>query len=180
MALRTGGDVSAGYDVARGGQTVFKASLADRTQAAALDSVSQVTDSLGRQLGRLVESPSRRITPTEAGCAYPWSEYCESVFVAVADARARGKSVVVVSQPRVPSLAERHAAQQAALRDMLARQFADDSRVRYVDTSGAVDMSDTALCYDGMHLTPAGNARLGATLSNDLIAVVRAAQRTVR
>jgi hypothetical protein len=182
MALRTGGDLATAYEDARvGRKTVFNVSFADRTSAAALESISSVTNSLGRQLARLTDAPTGRIVPTQAGCAYPWAEYCESVFVAVTAARAAGKHVVVVSQPRVlEPIASKHASQQAALRDMLSRKFATDAGVTYVDMSDAVDLSNPALCYDGMHLTVSGNAQVASALAHALVPVVRATKASTR
>jgi hypothetical protein len=178
MALRAGGDLAAAYDGERVGKTVFRPSMVERTSAAALDAATLVSESLGRQLGRFVEAPSGRIEPSRAGCAYPWGEYCQSVYDAITHARARGAQVVVVSQPRAREpVAQRHREQQDALRDMVARHFRGDGAVHYVDMSDAVDLSDPALCYDGMHLTPAGNRQLGGALAEVLVPLVRAASQ---
>jgi hypothetical protein len=173
MALRTGGNLAAGYEAVRTGKTVFTAPLTHRASAAALESLSRVTDSLGRQLGRLTHDPSTRTGPAN-GCVYPWTAYCEFMFAAVTQARSMGKQVAVVTQPRLMApVTERHESQQAALRAMLAQQFSGDDGVTHVDMSDAVALSDPAFCYDGMHLTADGNARLGEALARAITPVIR-------
>ena len=178
MALRTGGNLAAGYEAARGGsKTVFTAPLAHRASAAALESLSRVTDSLGRQLGRLTHETEARTSAPAKGCAYPWTAYCESMFVAVTHARAHGKLVAVVTQPRLLApVTERHVSQQTALREMLSQQFSRDAGVTHIDMSDAVDLANPAFCYDGMHLTVDGNARVGEALARALVPVIRRAQ----
>ena len=70
--------------------------------------------------------------------------------------------MLVVGQPLI---AANHARQQAALRTKLAARFGGDSRVKYVDLSRTIDLSDRTLAYDGMHLTPPANAVIAAALT---------------
>ena len=74
----------------------------------------------------------------------------------------------------------RHVEQQDALRQMLQRHFANDPLVTYIDLSNAVDTLDPQLCYDGMHLTVAGNARVGASLAKALAGIVPRTQTALR
>jgi lysophospholipase L1-like esterase len=98
------------------------------------------------------------------------------MFAAVTQARSMGKQVAVVTQPRLMApVTERHESQQAALRGMLAQQFSGDGSVAYIDMSDAVALSNPAFCYDGMHLTAEGNARLGEALAQALEPAIRRA-----
>ena len=76
------------------------------------------------------------------------------MYDAVLRAVGSGKSVVVVTQPYISDL---HIDQQTALARMLTRRFPDDPRVRYLNLGRTVNMKDTALVYDGIHLVARGN-----------------------
>ena len=173
MSLRTGGNLNAGYAAFRGeaeGKTVFKPGLADRTSAAALESVAAVTESLGKQLGRLsVQPPPQVATTTEAGCPSPWRTYCESMYIAIRHALDLGKRVAIVLQPRLPRhVSAPHQSQQAALSEMLKRHFGADPRVRAIDLSAAVDLEDRNYTFDGMHLSTDGTEKLVRVLAVDM------------
>jgi hypothetical protein len=146
----------------------FRPGLANRTSAGALDATSAFTAALEAQLGRIVD-PVETTPHTGPGCGAPWSHYCGSVGAAVRFALDRGKSVLVVGQPRLPGKeAQRHASQQQALAAMLARDFAGNTRVRYIDLADAVNMSDDKLAFDGLHLTREANAMVVARLVEPL------------
>lgn len=160
MLIRNGGDLAGAYAANRGEQrTVFRPNLAERTSAAVLESAVAVSTSLSRQLGRWQEEDKfRPVTTSALGCRSPWINFCENVHRAVTHLLAGGKSVVVVGQPRmINDRRERLNDQQLELRAMLQRHFSNSSRVRYVDLGDAVNVGDTAMAYDGMHLTAAGN-----------------------
>ena len=72
----------------------------------------------------------------------------------------------------------RHAEQQAELAGMLHRRYGASQRVRYLDLSEAVDLSDPALSFDRMHLTAAGNDRLAPSFVQPVMemAAARAAE----
>lgn len=167
MLLRTGGDLMAGYAALRGEEkTVFTPSLADRASATALESTVAVTESLGRQLGRFSSAPVAPPLPTERqpetaeGCAFPWSFYCQSMHAAVRHALDMDKRVMVVLQPRLlDPIRPAHTSQQTALAGMLRRSFGTEPRFLLVDLTGAVDLSDRNLCFDGMHLSTDGVQR---------------------
>ena len=57
---------------------------------------------------------------------------------------------------------------------MMQQQFAGNQRVRLVDLSGAVDLTDGALCFDGMHLTTAGTNRMVDVLAPEIAPLVAA------
>jgi hypothetical protein len=144
------GDVGAAY---RPG-TVFRATVAQRATAEALKAAAATAESLERQLGRLTRDVHSAVTPT-TGCDDHWQHYCGAVYDAVRWARDRRVLVIVGTQPFI---SDRHIDQQNALVGMLNKHFGDDSGVVYLNLGAAVDLRDTALSYDGMHLNPAGNA----------------------
>jgi len=169
LALRNGGDLNGAYAAARGEgtKTVFRPGLADRSSAAALEAAARVSDSLSRQIGRLAASevPPADATTSEAGCTFPWVNYCQSVYAATRYAIDRGKAVAVAAQPRkVGDGAQRHREQQRALADMINKHFANNPRVRYVDFSDAIDLRDSDLAFDGMHLGADGNVIIAKAL----------------
>src|SRR5256886_6200759 len=51
-----------------------------------------------------------------------------------------------------------HVAQQAAIANMLSVRFAGNPNVQYLNLGTAVDLRDTSLCWDGMHLTQEGRS----------------------
>jgi hypothetical protein len=151
-----------------GAQAVFRPGLGNRTSATALDATSAIAEALNRQLDRIVDPVD--VAPHQGtGCGAPWSHYCNSLDAAIRYARDRGKLVLVIGQPRLAyGEAERHASQQRALSEMFAREFAGDSRVRYVDLGDAVDLSNNQIAFDGMHLSAAGNATVAEQLVGPL------------
>lgn len=177
------GNLETAYAVKRGAQpgAVFQPGLARRSAAAAIDTAATVGESVGRQLSRLSPQVSKEVqNRSDAGCAAPWSMYCQSVLRAIQSALARGQRVAVGSQPIATDLrTERHNHQQQALADMLARRFANDPRVIHIDLRQAIDLSDTMLSFDAMHLTAAGN-RLAAERMSKALAPLVAAVRASR
>lgn len=170
LSLRYGGDLSAAYAAAGDkptGTTVFRPGLADRTSASALEAAEAVSSSLGRQLDRLAAvTPPATSATTDAGCGYPWAHYCQAVYAATRFALDRGKAIAIVTQPRNKGAAAGvHAEQQRALSDMIARHFANEPRVRYVDIRDAVDLNNSNIAFDGMHLDAAGNAAMARALA---------------
>ena len=167
------GSVAAAYQNGQSAPVkVFRPGLANRAAAAAMETTATVAEKIDNQLGRFSD---RDVSPPHdgAGCAAPWQTYCSNVAAAVRFARARHASVVVVSQPRMlAELAERHASQQRALAAMLARDFAGETRLRYVDASDAVDLSSQAVTFDGLHLNRDGNMRVAARLLEPIQSLV--------
>lgn len=150
------------------GQPVFRPGLANRTSAGAMDVTSAFAAALERQLGRIVD-PVETTPHMGQGCGAPWSHYCGSVGAAVRFALDRGASVLVVGQPRLAyHEAERHASQQRALAEMITREFGGNPRVRYVDLFDAVDLSNSSVAYDGLHLSREANAIVAARLAEPL------------
>jgi lysophospholipase L1-like esterase len=161
----------------REGQTVFRPNLAERASAGAVQAAADITRALERQIGGLAGEPiPRQQDARRLGCAPPWVTYCDSMYLAVEDALHRGKRVAVVLQPVLAAaLRDVHASQQTALRGMMQQQFAGNDRVRLVDLSRAVDLSDEALCFDGMHLTTAGTNRTVEVLAPQIAPLLVAA-----
>jgi hypothetical protein len=175
MMIRYGGDLEGAYAATRGTApaTVFRPNIAQRTSAAALDTVAQVTKSLGAQLGRLstIEAPAYARVST-IGCSFPWVNYCDSIHAAVREALSRGRRVTVVGQPRMSTpVTAVHARQQNMVAEMIRREFANEPRVAYVDLGDAVDLTDTNLSFDTMHLNADGNRRIAEALAPHILAL---------
>ena len=171
MALRFGGDIDAAYHDTK---TVFKPGLASRTAAGALDAAARIGESLDAQLGRFAKAsavPSGSVLPevSSVGCPARWAFYCGSVYDGIQTALARGKKVLVVTQPYIPAP---HREQQAALRGMLAARFDKNRDVRYVNLGDLLDPNTSTLSFDRMHLTPEGNALVASRLVEPVAALM--------
>jgi hypothetical protein len=163
MAIRHGGDLDGAY---RGKATVFKPGLASRATASALETAANIANSVERQLGNLSRADDlhrveTRLHVTDSGCSPTWAHYCGAVYDAARFALDRGKRVLVVTQPYIDR--ERHPAQQAELRTMLAARFKGNRSVGYANLGDLIDLK-SPLAYDGMHLTSDGNAIIAAHL----------------
>ena len=166
MALH---DKAAQLQARREGRVVFNAGLVARASAATIQAASQITSTLEQQVARSSAQAPVESGALELGCPAPWTTYCESMYLAVEDVLARGKRAVVVLQPRLPgTVQQRHASQQAALVSMLQRKFDGNPRVRWYDLSSAIDLQDTTLSFDRMHLTPEGIDREMSALASAL------------
>jgi lysophospholipase L1-like esterase len=153
-AIRYGGDLAARFGRE---DPVFRPDLADRAAAGALKAMAEVTRSLEQVLGPLSRDGEAAARPVPSGdvCAEPFRHYCEGVAAGVEEALARAARVLVVTQPFV---SDAHVEQQRHLAAMLRARYARDPRVAHVDLGWAIDLRDPALAFDGMHLTPRGNA----------------------
>jgi hypothetical protein len=143
--------------------TVFRPGLATKAAAGVLRGAAEVGESLERQLARVSNEPPRRVEdPASTGCKSPWQEYCRSTLVAVDFALQHGIQVLVAAQPHGVGeyFRKRHLDQQTELAGALQRHYGGDRRVRYVDFSELLDLSDTAISFDRMHLTAPGNRRM--------------------
>jgi len=169
-AIRYGGDLGERFGRE---DPVFRPDLADRATAKALKAAAEVTRSLERVLGPL--SPERVAPgpPVAAGasCAEPFRHYCEGVRAGVDEALGRGARVLVVTQPH---LSDAHVDQQRHLAALLRARYGGDRRVAHLDLGGAVDLRDRALVFDGMHLTPSGNAAIAARLVAPVLRLLEA------
>lgn len=179
MALRHG-NLGAAYANAHGqnGRAVFRPNLAQRTSAAALETVNAMTRMLDSQLSKVAQSSSSApANHSTLGCNPPWISYCESIAGAVRFARARGDAVVVVSQPKLVMQHARdvHPRQQAMLAGMMARHFAQDPGVVWSDQSAAVDLNSIDATFDAMHLKPQANAQVAIALVEPVMAAMQGA-----
>jgi lysophospholipase L1-like esterase len=167
-ALRYG-NLDAAYEASRGtgsSTAVFRPGLANRTTATALEAAESVSSALGRQLGRIAAQPPPAPHASEAGCASPWSHYCDSMYAAASHAVSLGKAVAIVAQPLLAGAGrDVHLGQQQALADMVRRKFAGNPRVRYVDLSGAIQIEGSPHAFDGMHLNADGNTIIAVALA---------------
>jgi len=116
-------------------------------------------DELRKQVGSLTQKDTTK-DATTATCA-EWQFYCEQISETVSVALKEGKRVLVVTEPYISN---DHVAQQAAIANMLSVRFAGNPNVQYLNLGTAVDLRDTSLCWDGMHLTQEGNRRIAAAL----------------
>ena len=178
------GSLEAAYAAERGAPpaAVFTPGVASRSAALALETAKTVGDSVSRQLSRWSEPASKNVqNRSEAGCAPPWSVYCQSIFRAVQFALARGQYVAVGSQPlSSKNDAEAHVQQQLALVEMLQRRFAREPRVVHVDLRHGIDLKDPSLSFDEMHLTAEGNQLAAGRMAQALrpmVASVRASRQ---
>ena len=182
--LRHGGDLTGAYDADRRRETgdtavVFRPGLAQRTSAGALEAISSMTKALDGQLAGSAQSPEHELRQPESslGCQAPYVSYCDSVAAAVRFARARGKAVVVVSQPRLrgDEAYQQHSRQHAMLGGMLARVFGGDPAVVWADLSDLLDLRDPQVTFDSMHLNPQSNAAVAGALVEPVLIAARAA-----
>jgi len=95
-------------------------------------------------------------------CSPQWQFYCDRVNATAAMALAKGKRVLVVTEPYI---SDTHVEQQTELESMLAARFAKEPRLRYVNLGPLIDLRDPSLCWDGMHLTTEGNRQIAAALA---------------
>ncbi len=141
------------------GAVAFTPGLAARATASAMRATAAVSAQLSRQLGGLSDVPP--VPVVEDDCTATWRHYCGSVRAAVDWARARGKRVLVVTQPYI---SDSHVDQQANLAAMIEKYFGSDTGVRYLNLGRSIDLRDSRIAYDGLHLVAAGNDTIAAQL----------------
>ncbi len=154
-----------GESGAQDGKVVFRPTLADRYAAEAADTALRITQALERELKRLSAGDHAAGRPA-GGSETEWADYCHYIEVAVQYTLDRGRQAFVVTEPYRDA---RHIRQQFAVWKMLKSRFGGNPRVHYIDMGGAVDLDDRQLCYDGLHLTAAGNARVAERLAPQLL-----------
>ena len=81
--------------------------------------------------------------------------------------------MLIVDQPLVvePGHRRRHESQQVALAAMIKSRFSGQAHVAYADLSSAVDLVDTNLSFDQMHLGLDGNRIIATELVEPLRAL---------
>ncbi|MBI3402924.1 MAG: hypothetical protein HY048_16030 [Acidobacteria bacterium] len=150
------------------GRVVFTPQRSDQYATEAADAALRVSQALERQLGRLV--------PGETGGAVKgpqpdsWQPYLQSLRAAITIALAQGKRVLVVTEPWI---SDTHVEQQEAVAEMIRTEYGNDPRVRYRNAGLTIDLHDRAMCWDGMHLTAAGNKFVAEWLAPDVEEILR-------
>jgi hypothetical protein len=165
MLMRHGDDIRAAYG---DNKVVFRPGVTTRVGAAALDGAANAADQMHRVLGKLTvtaETPP----PVVATCTKEFSGLCDSINNAVTYARSLGLPTLVVNQPYRSDTQVRA---QQALQAMLRERHGTDPLVQYLDLGWAVDLKDPLLCYDGDHLTIAGNVILAERLVDASLALL--------
>ena len=169
MALEHDGNVGAGYR----NEPLSKPHVAARVTAFALARLAALGSALQYPLDRIwpdtTEPDGAELAVVLRTCGAPWTDYCDAMYRAVADARRHGYRVFVVNQPYA---SPRCVEEQRTLRQMLHERFGGDSSVQYLDLGWALDLHDPALAYDGMHLTPEGNRRIAHELAEHMWGVL--------
>ena len=134
----------------------------DRSQKVLFTPSNPTTASaLEEQLGKLTGSPPPTSTEPAAECPAESQFYCEHIYAAANMALRKGKLVLIVGEPYI---SDRHIVQQSSLENMLRARFSGQPNVRYLNLGRTVDLRDKSLCWDGMHLTEAGNRRIATAL----------------
>lgn len=151
--------VGGGASGSQPGQVAFTASIARRAVAGAMSAVADATSGLGSHAAALSPVPSNPAVSDE--CIEKWRRYCGSVREAIDWALAKGKRVVFVTQPYY---SDAHVEQQANVAAMLRARFGQEPRLQYVDLGHVVDLRDTRIAYDGLHLVAAGNDLIASHL----------------
>lgn len=149
------------------GKVVFKPGLAETYATEAADTALRISQALEEQLGKLSTANVTKMPRQRS--AYDWTYYVAAVRDGVKVALDEGQQVFVVTEPYID---ERHVDQQDAVAGMLQNDFGREPRVHYVNAGTAIDLRDRTLCYDGMHLTAAGNRRVAARLAAELLKVL--------
>jgi hypothetical protein len=176
--LRYGNNLNAAYDDSRRKKdepatVVFRPGFAQRTSAAALDTLVAMTSALDGQLTATATEPppAMKEANSSLGCTFPYVTYCESVAAAIRFGRGRGKGVVVASQPLLQGerTHDLHAKQVAMVGGMVGRMFSADPQVVWADSSQLVDLKSVDATFDAMHLKPAANATVAAALVDPVI-----------
>lgn len=169
-AIRYGGDLGERFGRE---DPVFRPNLADKAAAGALKAAGEVARGLEHVLGplRRDRNPPEATVPAGGACAEPFSRYCESMRLAVDTALAHGARALVVAQPYI---SDTHVLQQAQLAALLRDRYGSDPRVAYLDLGRTIDLRDHALAWDGMHLTPPGNAAIAERLVEPVLRLLEA------
>lgn len=139
---------------------VFRPRLTDRAGAATLEGAANVADYVIKMVGPLANTPDHAQAATMT-CETAFSEFCDAMNDAVTYARSLRLPALVVNQPYETPFQIRI---QRALQEMLRKRHGHDAGVRYLDLGTAIDLTDSALTYDGVHLTPAGNHQMAGKL----------------
>ena len=165
LSLRYGGDLEAAYLAEK---TVFKPNLADRAAATALETATSISDSLERQLTeRLPESVFIDLGEEAPSCSY-WRRDCGEMVEAVRYVLDRDKLALVGTQPY---RSERNREQQTLLSAFLREQFKGAANLHFANLGPTLNLLDTEMAGDSLHLTPLGNRQLAQHLAERIPAL---------
>ena len=149
---------------------MFKPTIAQRTAGSALAAVATVSESLDKQFTSTVTEPADEAAAVGAECGPRWAHYCGGMSVAVNYALDRRRKVMITTQPRI---SDTHVDQQKNLVAFLQHRFGNNPLLRFRNLSDALDLTDPVLCYDGMHLTAAGNRVIAEKLAGPVSEMLR-------
>ena len=119
----------------------------------------------------LLEPPSSTMNLSCEGAS---AGYCGAMIETVRVGLQQGSDVFVAAAPVVSARQEQ---QQRSLAAALARAFAGERRVHYVDLGRAIDVRDPELASNGVYPTPAGSRILASQLAEAMLEPIRARAR---
>ena len=165
LMMQHGGNIEAAYGA---NKVVFRPGMAQRAGAAALTGAANVADYVQNAVGSVADTPQTPLLPAPS-CAEEFKKFCAAMNTAVTYARSLGLPTLVVNQPYETTFQIRI---QEALQAMLREQHGRDAGVRYLDLGNGINLKDTTLTYDGVHATPAGNAKLAEQLVESALSLL--------
>lgn len=170
MVISYGGNLDAAY---RKQKNVYRPNVAQRTTATALAAVADAMHSIDRPQNSEGEEPDPLAIAEGAPCGPKWAHYCGGMYVAMKYALDRQKRVLMVTQPRSLERPGPHMEQQQRLAAFLQSRFPGNPLLRFADLSDAVNLADTTVCYDGVHLKPEGNRVIAERLVEPVLGMIR-------
>jgi hypothetical protein len=156
MAMQYGGDLEAAYRAKNAG----KAPIVFRPKVVGRGAAGEGTPATG---GADADAVDRKALERSAAL------YHDVMAKAVAIALEQGTSVLIVGPPAYEDVSR----QQQMLAQALADRFGQNPAVRFLDLSHAVDMRDTSLTFDKMHLTVPGNGQVAGRLLQPVLDMAR-------
>lgn len=103
-------------------------------------------------------------------CKEEWRFYCSSLLRAIDYALEKKVLVIVISEPNRSNLAKSQKDSVASLVAQLNVKGANN--LYWLDYTNLLDLENSKISFDKMHLTKKGNAILAEYVGNDLIALV--------
>ena len=168
MAIMYGGNLEQAY---KGKKAVFKPNVMQRTTASALGAVASISESIDKEFAYVESGSARDASAREgAACGARWAYYCGGMYEAIKYALDHRKHVMVVTQPYVNP---KHVDQQRQIIPFLRSRFGDNPLLRFTDLGDALSLTDSALCWDGFHLTAKGNRVVAGLLAGPVSEMIR-------
>jgi lysophospholipase L1-like esterase len=167
MVIMSGGNLEKAY---WGEKPVFRPNIAQRTAGSTLAAVATLSASLDKQLISAMPDPADNGADVGAACGPRWAHYCGGMYTAVKYALDHHKKVMITTQPRIN---DTHVDQQQSLVAFLHQRFGNNPLLLFTDLSDALTLTDPVLCYDGMHLTAAGNRVIAEKLAGPVSEMLR-------